>query len=97
MKRTEIQINRADKVKRFMSKNWLFLMIAIIMCLYLLGTAVQKQNAEPSQEQTEVTQEVQEETHWRFYPIDLVVLGVGGGFCSIMITRERRKAKEGLN
>ena len=96
MKRTEKQSNRADKVKRFIAKNWLFLMIAIIMCLYLLGTAVQKQNAEPSQEQTEVTQEVQEETHWRFYPIDLWVLLVGGGFCTVMILREKRKARETL-
>ena len=96
LKRTENQSNRADKVKRFIAKNWLFLMIAAIMCLYLLGTAVQKHNAKPSQEQTEVTQEVQEETHWRFYPIDLWVLVIGGGFCTVMILKEKKKARETL-
>ncbi len=100
MKRTEIQINRADKVKRFMSKNWLFLMIAIIMCLYLLGSAVQKKSAisikqEPANT-TEVVQEVQEEMHWRFYPIDLWVLIIGGGFCTVMILKEKKKARETL-
>ena len=80
-----------------MAKNWLFLIIAVVLCLYLLGTAAQKQNAEPSQEQTEVTQEGQEEkTHWRFYPIDLWVLLVGGGFCTVMILKEKKKARETL-
>ena len=96
LKRTEKQSNRADKVKRFISKNWLFLIIAVVLCLYLLVTAVQKQNAEPSQEQTEVTQEVHEETHWRFYPIDLWVLVIGGGFCTVMILKEKKKARETL-
>ena len=71
-------------------------MIAVVLCLYLLGTTVQKQNAELSQKQTEVTQEVQEETHWRFYPIDLWVLVIGGGFCTVMILKEKKKARETL-
>ena len=37
-----------------------------------------------------------DEKHWRFYWIDLVVLVVGGGFCSIKIIQERRKTKEKL-
>jgi preprotein translocase subunit YajC len=37
-----------------------------------------------------------ERESWRFYFIDLIVLGVGGGFCLIMILRQRRKTKEEL-
>ena len=33
---------------------------------------------------------------WRFYWIDLVVLVVGGGFCTIKIIQEKRKTKEKL-
>lgn len=36
------------------------------------------------------------ETHWRFYWIDLVVLVVGGGFCTFKILQEKRKTKEKL-
>ena len=31
---------------------------------------------------------------WRFYPIDLVVLLGGGGFCMVKILQEKRRAKE---
>ena len=34
--------------------------------------------------------------HWRFYWIDLVVLVVGGGFCTFKIIEEKRKKKEKL-
>ena len=34
--------------------------------------------------------------HWRFYWIDLVVLVVGGGFCTFKIIEEKRKTKEKL-
>ncbi len=34
--------------------------------------------------------------HWRFYWIDLVVLVVGGGFCTFKIIKEKRKTKEKL-
>lgn len=34
---------------------------------------------------------------WKFYPIDAWILGVGGAFCTVMIIKERRKAKEDFN
>ena len=77
-----------------------FSVIAVILIVFLLFRTVNRktEQQEPVQETQTVTEETEaEETGWRFYPIDLVVLGVGGGFCSIMIIRERRKAKEGLN
>ena len=49
--------------------------------------------------ETEPQETVQSETveGWRFYPIDLVVLGAGGELCVVMILREKRRAKEELN
>ena len=47
-----------------------------------------------AQKETEVTET--EPEHWRLYPVDLAVLVVGGGFCTIMIIRERKKAREKL-
>lgn len=79
----------------------MFIIIAVVLCLYLLGNAVSKKDATNSTgetaAQTEVTEQVQEEeAHWRFYPIDLWVLLIGGGFCTVMIIREKRKARETL-
>jgi len=34
---------------------------------------------------------------WRFYFIDLWILGIVGGFCFIMILRERKKSKGGVD
>ena len=38
----------------------------------------------------------EEKPHWRFYWIDLWILGGGGGFCLIKILQEKKKAKEKL-
>lgn len=92
---------RMDAIKKFAAKNWLFLCIAVVLCLYLIGTAVPKESDTGSTEataETEVTEQVQyeEEESWRFYPIDLWVLLIGGGFCTIMILKEKKKARETL-
>lgn len=89
---------RVEKVREFTSHNKVFVAIAVILIGFLLFRAVNRdpQQSEKTQDEQSVTEET-EDTGWRFYPIDLVVLGVGGGFCTIMIIRERRKAKEGLN
>ena len=81
--------------KRFVSKNKLFIIIAAVLCLSLIGSGIRTHSdtAEESPAQAEV---MQEERHWRFYPIDLWVLGIGGGFCTVMILKEKRKARETL-
>lgn len=91
---------RVEKVREFASHNKVFSAIAVLLIVFLLFRTVNRNTEQPdkAQEEQTVTEESKtEETGWRFYPIDLVVLGVGGGFCTVMIIRERRKAKEGLN
>ena len=91
---------RVEKVREFTSHNKMFSVIAVLVIVFLLFSTVNRhtEQQETVQDRKTVTEETEaEETGWRFYPIDLVVLGVGDGFCSIMIIRERRKAKEGLN
>ena len=72
---------RSEKTKRLVG---LALFTAIVVVLQLLGSFI----------------------HLGTFSVSLVLVpivvgaalyGVGGGFCSIMIIRERRKAKEGLN
>lgn len=91
---------RAEKVRSYASKNIVFIVAAILIVVFLIVSGVSNRSQESdAAEQSAVSTEVADsktEQGWRFYPIDLVVLGVGGGFCSIMIIRERRKAKEGL-
>lgn len=95
MKRKRKQKNAA--VKRFVSRNKLFVIIAAVLCLSLIGSGIRTHSNADHAEETAVQSEVtQDELHWRFYPIDLWVLGVGGGFCTVMILREKRKARETL-
>ena len=89
---------RVEKVRSFVSQNKIFSVFAIVLiCFLLFRTA-----SDPAEKQPMTVPEEQaiyveaEESGWRFYPIDLVILAVGGGFCTVMILRERRKAKEGL-
>ena len=89
---------RLATVKNFTAKNRLFSLIAIALVLFLLGNAVAHRigddKSKPIVSETEITET--ESEHWRFYPVDLGVLVVGGGFCTIMIIRERKKAREKL-
>ena len=89
---------RLATVKNFTAKNRLFSLIAIALVLFLLGNAVAHRigddKSKPIVSETEITET--ESEHWRFYPVDLGVLVVGGGFCTIMILRERKKAREKL-
>lgn len=88
---------RAEKVRNFASHNKVFTVFAVILIIFLLFHAVNQntQQSETAQEEQTITEE-STEASWRFYPIDLVILGVGGGFCTVMIVRERKKSKEGL-
>ena len=85
-------------MKNFTAKNRLFSLIAVGLVLFLLGNAVIHRigddKSKPIAAETEVTET--EPEHWRFYPVDLAVLVVGGGFCTIQIIRERKKAREKL-
>jgi hypothetical protein len=54
-----------------------------------------------SEQETAITEEIEDEAaasveSWRFYFIDVIVLVVGGGFCLVMILRQRRKTREEL-
>ena len=89
---------RLAAVRAFTANNKLFSLIAIALVLFLLGNAVAHRigddKSKPIVSETEVSET--EPEHWRFYPIDLAVLVVGGGFCTIQIIRERKKAREKL-
>ena len=91
-------IERLAAVRAFTAKNKLFSLIAIALVLFLLGNAVAHRigddKSKPIVSETEVSET--EPEHWRIYPIDLAVLVVGGGFCTIQIIRERKKAREKL-
>ena len=86
---------RAEKVREYFAGNKA---IALITVLFAIAVLVNLVSQYQTQEQTDSEPEtVQEEEHWRFYPVDLIVLGAGGGICTVMMLREKRRAKEVLN
>lgn len=98
---------RVGKIKNFTNKNKVFTVIAIIVVIYLLFNIVSsrinendKKHEENSIQSDTVSEESNAETdddlHWRFYWADLWVLAGAGGFCTVMIIRERKKAREKL-
>lgn len=100
---------RAEKVRRRISADKIFLIGAAVIVLILLGRAAEKRKQPEAAEfrhpegyemesQTEMTgtPPEAEKPHWRFYWSDLIILGGGSAFCGIMIVRERRKAREEL-
>ena len=86
---------RAEKVRGYFSQKRAITLFAILASIALLVSLVMNHQVK----ETELQETVQTETteSWRFYPVDLVVLGAGGGVCAVMMLREKRRAKEELN
>lgn len=92
---------RVEKIRSFTEKNKVFTITAVIAVIFLLSNFFfSKDNTEKNLPDTETIQTATEENpqkaEWQFYWSDLWMLAVGGGFCTIMIIRERKKAKEEL-
>lgn len=93
---------RVSKIKGFVGRNKLFTVIAIITIFWLLLNFIfgkvnhdSKVDTNRSTSQSEIA-ETEETPKWQFYPIDFWILLIGGGFCTVMILREKKKAKEEL-
>jgi len=99
-----------EKVKKYAGKNKVFIVMMILAIMFLLGSFLLQSRTtktvisdsemiitvgEPGQQTAQPPPPSQSET-WRFYFVDIIILGVGGGFCLVMILRQRRKTREEL-
>ena len=92
---------RVEKVKHFVKKNKVFTIIACLLILWTIFGVISDRKPdtiEPEKSSDSMVQEVEtdHELHWHFYWSDLLVLVIGGGSCTVMIIRERKKAREKL-
>jgi len=88
---------RVERVRGYFSQKRATTLFAILASIALLVSLVMNyQVKEPDADTLETVQSETSES-WRFYPVDLVVLGAGGGLCAVMMLREKRRAKEELN
>ena len=92
---------RVEKVRHFVEKNKVFTLIALLVMIWLLFGFIsnhERPASEPENSDQSTVQEAEpeEELHWQFYWSDLWILVIGGGFCTVMIIRERKKARETL-
>lgn len=82
---------RAEMVRGLLAKNKAIAVLAVLFAVILLVNTVRNRTVPEQTETEQITDE-----NWRFYPIDLAVLGAGGAVCAAMILREKRRAKEKL-
>lgn len=102
---------RVEKVKEFTEKNKLFTIIALITVIYLafniISGMISKKDNEITDTATSQSEEISEKAeteaveeyddeHLHFYWIDLWIFLIAGGFCTVMIIREKKKAREKL-
>lgn len=91
-----------QKIRNFTEKNKIFVIMAVIATIFLFsGFFFSKENDVKTLETTQVEtaenpQKADEKPQWQFYWSDLYVLLGVGGFCTVMIVRERKKSKEEL-
>ena len=86
---------RAEKVRGYFSQKRAITLFAVLASIALLISLVMNHQVKEMEPQETAQTETAES--WRFYPVDLVVLGAGGGLCAVMMQREKRRAKEELN
>ena len=93
---------RVQKIRNFTGKNKIFVITTVVAIIFLFsGFFFSKENnmntSETIQiETSENTEKSDQKPQWQFYWSDLWILLSAGGFCTIMIIRERRKSKEEL-
>ena len=93
---------RVEKVKHFVDRNKLFTLISVIVLIYLCSNFVfSKVNPdfhtdETIQTATENDTTEEDSPHWQFYWSDLYILIGAGGFCTVMMIREKKKGREEL-
>ena len=100
LKLLEAHKKRAERMRQFMSANKLFALIAMVMIILIVSGVIhsnQPDEQQPSETETQTEKTETELPAWRFYPVDLGILLIGGGICTVMIIRERRKAKEEMD
>lgn len=88
---------RAEKVRGYFSRKSAVALFAVLASVALLISLVMNHQVKENDANTQETVQTEIAEGWRFYPVDLVVLGTGGGLCAVMILREKRRAKEELN
>lgn len=86
---------RFEKVRGYFSQKRAITLFAILASIALLVSLVMNHQVKETEPQETI--QASEEEHWRFYPVDMIVLGAGGGLCAVMMLREKRRAKEELN
>ena len=92
---------RVQKIRTFTEKNKVFTIMAVIAVIFLFSNFFfSKDNTEKNLPDTETVQTETEENpqkaEWQFYWSDLWILAIGGGFCTVMIIRERKEAEGAL-
>ncbi len=97
MKIWEGHRKRAEKVRGYFTQKRAITLFAIFAAVALLVSLVMNHQVKGSDADTQETTASDTDETWRFYPVDLVVLGAGGGLCAVMMLREKRRAKEELN
>ena len=88
---------RAEKVRGYFSQKRAITLFAILAAVALLVSLVMNYQVKETETDAQETAASDTDESWRFYPVDLVVLGAGGGLCAVMMLREKRRAKEELN
>jgi len=88
---------RAEKVRGYFSQKRAITLFAILASIALLFSLVMNHQVKETDADVQETAASDTDESWRFYPVDLVVLGAGGGLCAIMMLREKRRSKEELN
>lgn len=92
---------RNEKAAQFFDRNKVFLIMVLLVIIALCSGNIfenrQKEKVDTNVN-SEAAQTEPEEYNpdWNFYWSDLIVFVAAGGFCTVMILKEKRKAKEEL-
>lgn len=85
---------RAEQVRSFFSRKHTVTVITVLAASAFLVHFLCSYHEQVHTEQTLKPEQTVTDHAWEFYPSDIAVLLAGSGICSLMMLREKRKAKE---
>lgn len=107
MKKRTSHSERVERVQQYAGHNRVYIIGVIAVIIFLSLGFISKSKkpdaaeyrhpegySESSTTDTDSNTPPEYNPQWNFSWFDLAILGIGGGFCTVMIIRERRKARD---
>ncbi len=95
-KKSKKPSKRVERAARFVDGNKVFIVMILLVVIGLIGGNFLEKKIPDAEQEQAVSEQQSYQPEWHFYWSDLIVLVGAGGFCTVKILHQKKRAKEEL-